>query len=833
MAVERLFRFFEPSKYTLELDIDKEKFRFNGRVKINGIKKTRHQIIKLHSKGLKIKKVVVNGEPSDFNYVNSDNLSIVTQQKINNNISIEITYSGKITRSMHGIYPCFTSSNNVILATQLESHHAREVFPSIDEPEAKAVFQLTIISEAEPAILSNTPIISQEKINHRLRTTFAETPKMSSYLLAFVIGNLHSVSTKTSNGTIINVWSSPDHNKNDLKFSLDIAKRSTEFFNDYFQVPYPLTKCDHVALPDFSSGAMENWGLITYREICLIANEKNTSQSLKEYIATVISHEISHQWFGNLVTMQWWDDLWLNESFATLMEYIAVDYLFPEWDIMLSFANQEGLAATRRDILPGVQPVSSEVKHPDEISTLFDPSIVYAKGARLMLMVYNLVGEKSFRKGLNDYFLNFAYANARGEDLWKSLSKYSEIDIARIMLSWLVNPGIPLLTVKEVKDKSYVYQSKFNSKSKILWKIPLFANQKINYEILENRDATITSMKNNELIFNTKGGHYLVHYKDKNKIEYISALIAKKKLSPTQRLLFLNNLSLQAKIGTISIVEILQLLKSFSKENSAPVWSVISTIIAETKKLIEDDIQLENKLKEFVWDLIEPQYQKLGWITKKNDSPNTIKQREVILGLSIYSEKIEAINSAKKMYFKYKDIRSIPSNIRDLVLSTAVKFDESGQLFDNMKERYPNEKNPEIQSDIANALTSSRDLEKLKNILNELKNDKWVKAQSVDSFFIHLLINKKSRRSSWVWLTKNWHWIEKTFASDKSFDNYPRYCASVLIGDEWLTKYKEFFDPLMEIPSLKRNILIGQADIVTKNSWYKRDHEKIREWLSK
>lgn len=833
MAVERLFRIFEPSKYDLEINLNKEKLRFKGRVQIHGVKKAKGKIIKLHSKDLVVNKVLINGNSCDFYHENDDHLCIATVEKSEVNLTIEIVYSGKITKSMHGIYPCFTSSGEVILATQLESHHAREVFPSIDEPEAKAVFQLTILSDSETAILSNTPIQSQDKINNRLKTTFDETPKMSTYLLAFVVGNLQSVSTKTDNGTIINVWSSHDHNKNDLKFALDVAKRSTEFFNDYFQVPYPLPKCDHVALPDFSSGAMENWGLITYREIYLIANEKDTSLNLKEFIATVISHEISHQWFGNLVTMQWWDDLWLNESFATLMEYIAVDDLFPEWDIMLSFANQDGLAASKRDILPGVQPVASEVKHPDEISTLFDPSIVYAKGARLMLMVYNLVGEKSFRKGLKDYFTKFAYSNAKGNDLWQSLSKYSKIDIAQIMPYWIKNPGIPLLTVEEVDNNTYIYQSKFNSKSELIWPIPLFANQKINYEILQGKDAIIKSKNSKELLFNTKGGHYLVRYKDKKKNEYIGDLIAKNKLSPTQRLLFLNNLSLQAKIGTISIVDILLMLNSFSNEQSAPVWSVIANIITETKKLIEDDKDLDSKLKEFVWKLIEHQYKSLGWIAKKTDSSNTIKLREIILGLSIYSEKKEAIQAAEKIYYKYKDLTSIPSNIRDLVLSTVVKFDKSGQIFNVLKERYPKEKKPEIQNDISNALTSSRDPKKLKLILKELKNTKWVKPQSVDSFFVHLLLNKNSRESSWTWLVKNWHWIERTFASDKSFDNYPRYCASILIGDKWLSKYRDFFGPLKSIPSLKRNIVIGEADIITKNNWYKRDHKKIKEWLLK
>jgi len=187
---------------------------------------------------------------------------------------------------------------------------------------------------------------------------------------------------------------------------LDIAKRSIEFFDDYFQTPYPLPKCDHVALPDFAAGAMENWGLITYREVALLADPVKTSLSNKQYIATVIAHELSHQWFGNLVTMKWWDDLWLNESFASLIEYMAIDVIEPSWDVWMDFASLDVVAAFKRDSLKGVQPVRVDVSHPDEIGTLFDGAIVYAKGAHLLQMLRSFVGEESFRQGLIKYFKN-------------------------------------------------------------------------------------------------------------------------------------------------------------------------------------------------------------------------------------------------------------------------------------------------------------------------------------------------------------------------------------------------------------------------------------------
>ena len=313
---------------------------------------------------------------------------------------------------MHGLYPCYFTHDGVkkqLFATQFESHHAREVFPCVDEPAAKAEYDLTLVTQTGITVLGNMPVKSEEENGDSRTTTFEKTPRMSSYLLAFVIGELHKKTARTKSGVEVNVWATPAQNENTLDFALDIATRSIDFYDEYFGVKYPLPKSDHVALPDFSSGAMENWGLITYRESCLLADPELTPESSRRFIATVIAHELSHQWFGNLVTMNWWNDLWLNESFANMMEYVAIDALHPEWRMWEDFATNEVTAALRRDSLDGVQSVQADVNHPDEISTLFDPAIVYAKGGRLLVMVRKLIGEEAFRAGLKSYFEKFAY----------------------------------------------------------------------------------------------------------------------------------------------------------------------------------------------------------------------------------------------------------------------------------------------------------------------------------------------------------------------------------------------------------------------------------------
>lgn len=342
--LKRLYDTFHPEHYNLSIAIDRQARQFSGTVTIRGDILPGQTSVGLHSKDLLIDSVTYDGKKADHHHGDNDELWISHADITPGNHIIVIGFSGNITDAMHGIYPCKYSlegQTHELIATQFESHYAREAFPCIDEPEAKATFDLTLSTEPELTVLSNLHHTSQKLENGLLVTSFATTPRMSTYLLAWVVGDLHKKTAHTKSGVEVNVWATPAQRPESLDFALDHAVETIEFFDDYFGIPYPLPKSDHVALPDFSSGAMENWGLITYREVALLADPATTTIASKQYIATVISHELSHQWFGNLVTMKWWNDLWLNESFATLMEYVAVDAIHPEWNAWLDFATQE------------------------------------------------------------------------------------------------------------------------------------------------------------------------------------------------------------------------------------------------------------------------------------------------------------------------------------------------------------------------------------------------------------------------------------------------------------------------------------------------------------
>lgn len=399
-------------------------------------------------------------------------------------MTLVIEFSGNITDNMTGIYPSYYTKDGEkqeVISTQFESHFAREAFPCIDEPEAKATFDLSLtFDQAEGEIaLSNMPEVNAERRKETGLWTFETTPRMSSYLLAFALGDLHGKTTKSKNGTTVGVYATKAHPLTSLDFSLDIAVRVIDFYEDYFGVRYPIPQSLNIALPDFSSGAMENWGLITYREIYLLVDGNSTARS-RQNVALVVAHEIAHQWFGNLVTMKWWDDLWLNESFANMMEYVAINAIEPSWRIFEDFQTTGVPLALKRDATDGVQSVHVAVNHPDEINTLFDPAIVYAKGSRLMHMLRRWIGDKDFAAGLRLYFEKHQYRNTVGRDLWQALSEASGKDVAAFMDAWLEQPGYPVLTARVDNDQLILSQKQFfigeASDQKRLWPIPLNAN---------------------------------------------------------------------------------------------------------------------------------------------------------------------------------------------------------------------------------------------------------------------------------------------------------------------------------------------------------------------
>ena len=826
--VPRLLDTFTPNHYNLTLDLTRaEEKEFSGTVIISG--DSTSESISLHSKGLTIQSATIDNQPADVSFGEFDELRLSQPNLENGKHTIHINFSGNITDAMHGLYPCYFTHDGVkkqLFATQFESHHAREVFPCVDEPAAKAEYDLTLITRPRITVLGNMPVKHQEENDNSLTTAFEKTPRMSSYLLAFVIGELHKKSARTKSGVEVNVWATPAQNENTLDFALDIATRSIDFYDEYFGVKYPLSKSDHVALPDFSSGAMENWGLITYRESCLLADPELTPESSRRFIATVIAHELSHQWFGNLVTMQWWNDLWLNESFANMMEYVAIDALQPDWHMWEDFATNEVTAALRRDSLDGVQSVQADVNHPDEISTLFDPAIVYAKGGRLLVMVRKLIGEEAFRAGLKSYFEKFAYKNTVGNDLWQELESASGQPIVNLMNAWISQPGLPVVSVSNSHDAATLSQERFfigeHQPSDALWPIPLFANQPLDVKILDQKETTVSIEKPLQLNCGLSA-HFVTKY-DKSTREYLLKNITK--LPTLDKICILQDATILARAGFENSASLLPLALSLKTETNEKVFGMAAGALTELRKFVDDNDAARDSLKRISGEFARATFEELGWDEKAGESDDDRERRTTALSLMMYSEDKEVLNEAKTRFDNNK-LEDLPTEIRALIISANVRHFETPEVIKNLFTAYKNTPSNDLQNDIAIGLTSTKNPETAEKILANIKNSNIIRPQDASRWFVYLIRTRESRQIAWNWLKKNWAWVEDTFGEDKSYDDFIRYAATALLTTDELNDFQQFFEPMENIPALARTIKLGITEISARVELIKRDKEAV------
>lgn len=852
--VKRLYADFHPERYELYLEPDRDKAEFSGRVVINGHKVGRpSKRLTFHQKGLKISKAALTkhdksgDEIVDLQRTNVhkslDELRLHSREMLYpGSYTIEIDFSGRITDPMHGIYPCnfeLDGRKHQLIATQFESHHAREVFPCIDEPEAKAVFSLSLETPSDEIVIANTPVLSSEKKAKSIITTFEDTPIMSTYLLAFVYGQLGYTEAKTKNGVKVRVYATPDKVKL-TDFALDVSVKALEFFEEYFGVPYPLPKLDVIGLPDFSSGAMENWGLITFREQVLYVDPKSSTIDTKQFVAMVVCHEIAHQWFGNLVTMKWWNDLWLNESFANLMEYRAVDEIFPEWRIWEEFTAREMGQALTRDALPNVQAVRTEVNHPDELSSLFDPSIVYAKGGCLLNMVRHLIGETAFRAGLRSYFIKFKYQNTEASDLWNHLAEASKMEIGQIMRRWLSVPGYPMLEVKYDAKSSNLSLSqerlvigKAAPADSGAWDVPLASSIKLDQPLLKYKkdEFKAQSVKDNyPLVLNHEAHSYFVpHYTNSEHFESILKAAKANKLSPIDRLLLVQAYVLMERAGRVPISDNLRLLEAFANEREESVWSVLGGIIGGARTLNGKNKVNEAKLNAVIRRLAEPLVKELGWRGTKNESSQTQKFRSLAIGLSAGAEDPAVIKKGLELFAKFKKPADLSPDIRSNVYFIAVRYGKKSD-FDRLVSLYKEVSNAEEKEEIASQLTATRDPAQIKSLLKMMSSTE-VRLQDMPTWFAWLMINRYAVEYAWEWLNSHWQWIEDKYGSDKSYDRFPRYAAMAFSYPDQLESYKKFFEPKANT-ALARAIKLGIEEIEGRLAWRTKNEAGLAEWFS-
>ncbi len=815
MAVKRFYETFHPEHYDLRINVNRKQKEINGTSTVTG--EVIENPVFINQKNMTIDSVKVDGKDVPFDVLEK-NEAIKIETGKNGKAIIEVEYSAPLTDTMMGIYPSYYEVDGVkkqIIGTQFETTFARQAFPCIDEPEAKATFTLALKWDEEDGevALANMPEVEVDKDGYH---HFEETVRMSSYLVAFAFGDLQSKTTHTKDGVLIGVYATKAHKPKELDFALDVAKNAIEFYEEFYQTKYPLPQSLQLALPDFSAGAMENWGLVTYREAYLLLDPDNTSLEMKKLVATVITHELAHQWFGDLVTMKWWDNLWLNESFANMMEYLSVDGLEPDWHIWEMFQTSEAPAALTRDATDGVQPIQMEINDPADIDSAFDSAIVYAKGSRMLVMVRSLLGDDALRKGLKYYFDHHKFGNATGDDLWDALSTATDLDIGKIMHSWLKQPGYPVVSayvdssdghLKLSQQQFFVGEGKDVGRQ---WQIPLNANFKAP-KIMSDKEIDLGYYKNlrseagHPLRINVgNNSHFIVKY-DKTLLDDILAHVDE--LDPIAKLQLLQDLRLLAEGKQISYAAVVPLLTKFADSKSSVVINALYATAAKLRQFVEPESAQEKDLKKLYDKLSAGQVARLGWKVKPGESDEDAQIRPYELSASLYAENKDSIKTAHEIFTANEDnLEAMNADIRPYVLINEVKNFGNAELVDKLIKEYQRTADPSYKVDLRSAVTSTKDLAAIKAIVGDFENADVVKPQDLRGWYRGLLANHYGQQAAWDWIREDWDWLDKTVGGDMEFATFITVTTGVFHTPERLKEFKEFFEPKVNVPLLSREI---------------------------
>ncbi len=701
--------------------------------------------IEMDSENLTINSIRVDGRDRPFSVADKKLLIDPVE-----GTEISINFSGKVSEtSLMGIHDAKYEKGHII-TTQMEPTGARSVFPCFDEPAAKARYKMEINVDDEVEVIFNTHHTEREVANGKAHFVFEETPPMSSYLIYIGIGRFNTISKKTKD-RMLYVSTSPKKAK-EGRFSLNLLNKLFTKYEAYYKIRFPLSKMHLIALPQFGAGAMENWGAITFREIALLVN-KSTSFRFQKQIGYVVSHEFAHQWFGDLVTMKWWDDLWLNESFATFVGYKILAKVHKDWNLWEDFQREETLSSMRKDGLLSTHPIRVEVKSPDEISEIFD-EISYGKGASILRMTEQFIGEGRFREGIYQYLKSHEYSNATGEDLWSSLSGASKIDVSSLMKSWLEKGGFPLVKVRESDDAIFVSQQKFSylgNEDPYLWQVPLFLDRsgKKKKLLLKKKE---TKIKNSDGIkINANGeGYYRLLFEgnliDKMLAENSSSEFVMKLIDDYYAFLLSGSIDLQQFISIVDRVK---------DRNEYSIVLRLSEILSDLTDVVESEA-----LNSMVVNYFR---EKLKVFKDAKEENSKVVLERVLNELALNDGEFRGTER-----LKLNDYANVIAEERTAVLISASIDEFNKEALWNML------KNPENDMEsvrVMNAMSHLPKNEEVTQFLDYVRSKPEYRANFIYSLF-EAISNKSYRKNLWDWTGVNLDGIREIFVGSSTVSRY-------------------------------------------------------------
>ena len=849
-----------PSKYRIKLQPDLKNFTFDGEQSVDLLILEATSTIVLNSIDLEISNTTLhaNGTTLTSKSVTIDKDAETATLDFGETIQpgdarLEMVFTGGLNDKLMGFYRSeYTSQDGetrYLATTQFEPTDARRAFPCWDEPAKKATFEVTLVFSDEYQAVSNTPVVEEAVPGPGLKSVrFAETPIMSTYLLVFIVGNLTSIEERAAGGTTVGVWTTPGK-EDQASFALDTSVKLLSYFNEYFGIPYPLPKLDHIAIPDFAAGAMENWGAVTYRETALLVDPDNSSAGTRQRVAEVIAHEMAHMWFGDLVTMEWWDDLWLNESFASWMGNKAVDWLFPEWEMWTQFVNMDTNRALSLDGLKNSHPIEQAVKNPAEVSQLFD-AISYSKGASVIRMLENFLGEESFRKGLNRYLSSHMYDNARTEDLWSALETESGRPVTAIMDSWVKQMGYPVLQVESdrtggqttlsVTQERFVYDRLLgdtgpdSDSDNEVWRVPVSASQ-------GSEESAVTVMDGRQTQIDVPGsgdgwvklnplqtGFFRVNYSTEDWQRLVPA-IESLELHATDRLGVQNDAYALSRAGLLPVTQFLSLAQAYKNEGDASVWSDLASNLRDIEQLISDEA-IHPAYQGFAREIFGPAARKIGWEPKSGEGHLDALLRSTVLSQAGSYHDPDVTAQASERFQKYlQDRETLAPNLRGVVFALAA---QSGG-----KDVYDQIWGLEGETDLAEekirllmSLTRFQQPELLNSTLADSLSAK-VRSQDSITLVAGVAANPKGRDLAWEFVKDNWAEFDRRYGGGGFGLMRLVSICSHFNSQEKADEVDSFFAE-HPAPAAERTIRQALERVRLNIKWLEQNRQELTDWFA-
>jgi puromycin-sensitive aminopeptidase len=777
----------QPRKYTLRLEPDLANFTFNGEetIEIEVLEPT--SSISLNSVEIVIQScqlTLSSGRVMTARDISLDKPNETATFRFDSAIPagvarLQIKFTGELNDRLRGFYRSrYTDANGqerYMASTQFEATDARRAFPCWDEPALKATFDLTLVIPSDLVAVSNMPVVGEETVRPGVKAVrFGETPIMSTYLLAFAVGDLRSIEQRAEDGTLIRVWATRGKEEQG-RFALETSVRLLAYFNQYFGIPYPLPKLDHLAIPDFAAGAMENWGAITYRETTLLVDPQNSSAGTRQTVAAIVAHEMAHMWFGDLVTMAWWNDLWLNESFASWMGDKATDHLFPEWEMWTQFVTYDTNRALGLDGLRNSHPIDQEVKNPAEIGQLFD-AISYSKGASILRMLEHFLGAEAFQRGLHNYLSQHKYANAETRDLWNALGEASGQPVAAIMDTWVKQLGYPVLDVGVKRQRNgvsltfsqsrFVYESILgqpgsNGADATIWKVPISVRtprfERAASLVMDGPQATTRLrggakewLKVNPL----QTGFYRVKYPPEE-WQMLVGPIQSLELPAADRLGIQNDAYALARAGHIPATQFLAIAEAYVNETDASVCADLAANLGGLDNLVSSE-SFYPRFQAFARNIFQPIGWRTGWDAKPGEGHlDALRRSTVLMQLGEYDDE-DTLREAGARFQRYaQNPTNVHPDIRGAVLCLAPKRGDRS-TYEAMWELERQAKLQEEKVRLLIGLSRFPQTELMGETLRRSLSPDEVRVQDTVTVVTNVADNRGGRDLAWEFMKENW-----------------------------------------------------------------------------